>query len=495
MRASTRACLVVLVGPILAVSCGARTSLSVRGASVAGASSSTSTSTSSGGGPVCAPTWSQGFTSSGDVSVDAVAASAASHVVVAGSFAGTASFAGTTVVQQSAARDIFVADFDCAGNLVWIKTFGVLTTASEGVELLGLAVTLDGSILMIGDFQGTIDFGTGTLTSAGTDDGFIARLDAAGNGVFSRRFGAAAGSSYGQALAVDAEGDVYVTGAAYGPQDFGGGVIGDAGQSNLFVLELDPAGNLRWSKTFGRPGQPRLRLALDPANDVIVMGTSDTSNLDFGGGPLAAAPSTFYAAKLTPDGTYLWAKTWGDDSSSATMSAMATGPAGEIVFTGSYQTGSQQHPLDFGGGPLPFDPSNVVAAYLVKLTSAGDLVFSLGTGAYPSLASNTAVAVNAAGDVYWAGGFGGTIDLGSGPVTSAGGVYPDVFVAKFDPVGAVLRLDTYGDGSSQFAEALALDGSGVPTIGGIYVGSIDFGNGPLPTQTGNNGGFIARLAP
>jgi hypothetical protein len=103
------------------------------------------------------------------------------------------------------------------------------------------------------------------------------------------------------------------------------------------------------------------------------------------------------------------------------------------------------------------------------------------------------VAVNAAGEVYAVGGFGGTINLGGGPVTSSGP--QTAFFAKFSPAGALAWLNSYGNASSLFGLGLALDASGTPTISGDYEGTIDFGGGPLPTETGQDGAFIARVAP
>lgn len=452
--------------------------------------SSTSTSSSTSGGPTCAATWSKGFTDSGTVNAGAVAVDGQGHVVVAGVFTGTVSFGGSALVQQGLGYNFFVARFDCSGNHLWSKRFGA-PTMNFGDLLYGLAVASDGSIVLTGTFQGPLDFGTGPLTQLGSSDGFIAKLDAAGNGVYARSFGGASGQSLAGGVAVDPSGNAYVVGSAYGQQNLGGGVIGASGKYNLLVAELDPAGNHVWSNTFGQPGGGYLKLALDPGGSVVVAGDASNANLNFGGGTLP--PSVVYAAKVTADGSFVWAKGLGKaGSATALVSAAATGPAGEVVLSGDYSNGQ----VDFGGGPLPSPGSfGATAAYVVKLTNAGAHVFSKSTGTNSStvVTDGSGVAVNASGEVYLVGGYGGTIDLGGGPVACMG--TDDVFFAKLGPNGTLGFLKSYGTAGHQYGLALALDATGTPYLAGTYGPSLDLGNGPLPMESGQAATFLARVAP
>jgi hypothetical protein len=185
----------------------------------------------------------------------------------------------------------------------------------------------------------------------------------------------------------------------------------------------------------------------------------------------------------------VWANAWGNpNNTSAVALGLTTGPAGEIVFAGNY-TGT----VDFGGGQLP--GSGSVAAYVVKLTNAGAHVFSKGAPSNSSSydTSGYGVGVNASGDVYLGGYFGGTIDFGGGPVTSGGNV--DALFAKFSPTGASIWLQHYGTSGTQTASGLALDAAGVPYLGGVYSGSFNLGIGALPAETGGQAAFLGRLAP
>ncbi|MEO7328248.1 MAG: nucleotide-binding protein, partial [Minicystis sp.] len=75
------------------------------------------------------------------------------------------------------------------------------------------------------------------------------------------------------------------------------------------------------------------------------------------------------------------------------------------------------------------------------------------------------------------GTFTGTIDLGVGPLVSAGGT--DIFLAKLDPTGATVWSKRFGDAADQVGSAVAVDAAGTAYITGSVKGAVDFGLGPL----------------
>ena len=99
---------------------------------------------------------------------------------------------------------------------------------------LGYSVTVDssGNIYTTGLFQGTVDFdpgaGTANLTSNGSQDVFVLKLDSSGNYVWAKNFGGT-DNEKGWSVAVDSSGNVYTTGDFQGTDDFDPG----AGTTNL----------------------------------------------------------------------------------------------------------------------------------------------------------------------------------------------------------------------------------------------------------------------
>jgi hypothetical protein len=105
--------------------------------------------------------------------------------------------------------------------------------------------------------------------------------------VWSKRFGAAT-QDRGQALAVDATGNVATTGYFQGSVDFGGGVLTST-SIDLFVARFSPGGTHLWSRRFGTTGgQYAAGLAASPAGRLLVAGYYQQA-IDLGAGPHASA--------------------------------------------------------------------------------------------------------------------------------------------------------------------------------------------------------------
>jgi hypothetical protein len=415
------------------------------------------------------------------VTTTAVAVDASGNVVMAGSFAGTVDFGDGPLTAQGAAANVFVASFDCGGALRWSKGFGVPTQANDAAA--ALAVDAAGNILVAGHFEGTIDFGAGTLTSQKTD-AFVAKLSPAGDGLWSKRYGDVKSQDLASGIAADPAGNVIVAGLFEGTVDFGGGAIHGNGH-DIFLLALGPSGNHLWSKGLGVPaGSPSV--AVDPLGRVLVCGAAG-GPLDFGDGqPLSGA--TLFVAQLDGAGTRLWSQGFGAPTSAVTCNGVASDAAGDVLLTGAYAGA-----LDLGGGPLPsLDGGVGMMGYVAKLTSAGAHVFSKGAGTSGGSTGN-GVAADAAGNVFAVGAFDTGVSFGAGALSSSGD--DDVYATRLGPNGALVWQQRFGDMLAQEGLAVAVGGDGVPVVVGGYLGQPSFGTGPLVNVTANGGAFVARLAP
>src|SRR5262249_42005742 len=139
------------------------------------------------------------------------------------------------------------------GPFTWSTSFGGLAF-TDTVTPMALAVTPTGDSVVAGYFSGTVDLGTGAITSAGGTDIFVVKYSA-GNGspVWVRRYGSA-GNEYGGAVAVDTAGAVYLTGGFSSSVDFGGTPLTSAGNYDVFLLKLSSGGTAQFAKRFGAAG-------------------------------------------------------------------------------------------------------------------------------------------------------------------------------------------------------------------------------------------------
>ena len=344
-----------------------------------------------------------------------------------------------------------------------------------------IAVDENGDVIVAGTFWNAIDLGGGVLTSAGLTDVFLAKFDATGAHVWSHRFGDP-GLQNTAGVAVDASGNVAFTGHFRGTVDFGGGGLASAGSSDIFVAVYDADGTYQWSRRFGDVDSDQGKgVAFDADGNVVLVG-SFSGTVDFGGGPLASAGSLdAFAASFDASGAHRWSRRFGDGDSQQVLS-VSVDPFGHVAIGGGF-SGS----IDFGGGPLT--SAGAVDAFVASLTSEGDHRWSARHGSTLDQWCH-GVAADAHGNVWLTGFFLGSVDFGGGALTSAGD--RDVFVAKFDSLGAHQSSQRFGDGAAQTGWSIATDGSGNACVTGEFTGSIDCGGGAM-SSTGGSDVFVALL--
>jgi len=356
--------------------------------------------------------WSRQFGGSGSEVGTGVAVDGAGNVIVTGRLGGTVDFGGGPLT--SGQNGLYIVKLDANGSHVWSKGFGDI--------VIGNSVAVDGAgnVVVAGHFHGTVDFGGGLLTSGGDQDIFVAKFDATGAHVWSRRAGDSAGQ-YATSVAVDDVGNVIVTGRFSGTIDFGGAPF--AGGDDIFVVKLDSAGNHVWSKGFGDANtQNGNGVAVDPNGNVIIAGEF-SGTADFGGGPLVSAGGTdIFVSKLDASGGHLWSERFGD-ANDQTAAGVATDPGGNVLVTGGIAGEA-----DFGGGPLA--SAGAADLFVVKLDASGGYLWGKRVGDATDQLGQS-IAADVMGNVLVTGTMYGSADFGAGPLASAGSA--DIFVAKLGP--------------------------------------------------------------
>ena len=402
------------------------------------------------------------------------------NVYTTGYFSGTADFdpgAGTLNLASVGAVDVFVSKLDAAGTLVWARQLGG-TSLDAG---FGVAVDGSGNVHTTGYFLGTADFdpgaGTSNLTSAGTTDVFVSKLDAAGTLVWARQLGGTSLDA-GFGVAVDGSGNVHTTGYFLGTADFDPGAgtsnLTSAGTTDVFVSKLDAAGTLVWARQLGGTSlDAGFGVAVDGSGNVhttgYFLGTADfdpgagTSNLT------SAGTTDVFVSKLDAAGTLVWARQLGGTSLDAGFGVAVDG-SGNVHTTG-YFLGTAD--FDPGAGTSNLTSAGTTDVFVSKLDAAGTLVWARQLGG-TSLDAGFGVAVDGSGNVHTTGYFLGTADFDPGTGTfnlaSVGG--GDVFVSKLEgpdttdpvvtPPGDVVAEATGPGGAVvSFGSGSASDGVGV----------------------------------
>jgi len=220
-----------------------------------------------------------------------VAIDSAGNVTIAGGMIGTVDFGGGPLVATTA--DLFLASFDSSGSHRFSRVMaGSFAGGSSVVSVKPrLALAATGTPLAVaGEMRGNVDFGGGTLSSNGQADIYLARYASdTGTHLSSINLGAAT-SEIVESLSLDAGGNAVITGTMFGDFDAGGGLLGYAGSSDLFVVSLDAADAHLWSASYGTAGSDFLTgsSVASTSGGVLLWGGA-ASGIDFGGGALTDA--------------------------------------------------------------------------------------------------------------------------------------------------------------------------------------------------------------
>jgi len=369
--------------------------------------------------------WSMGFGGS-DYDYAVALGTDGVKLVLLGHHGGVADFGGLKLPDAGTSPNIFIVAFDPSGAVKWGKGYG----DPEEQYAVGLGLDTAGNIFATGKLRGSIDFGGGgpSLTSAGSEDIFLVKLDGAGGHLWSKRFGDSSSQSP-TALAVDpTSGGVIITGNYDGSLDLGGGNLPPpVNPYMLFVASFAGDGSLKWSKTYQQDSYVE-PMSIQAAKDgSIYVGGSFAGALGFGSSNLLSNDQDdIFIAKLDGSGAPLWAKSFGNEKIQG-VTSMAVDGDGGIVIQG-YFSGV----IDFGGGPVSAasicEPGEFCHdIYLVKLAADGSHVYSRTFGGTGNDFGDK-IAFDPNGDLVMSGGYSYEIDFGLGQPFK--GEYADIFLTK-----------------------------------------------------------------
>ena len=345
-----------------------------------------------------------------------------------------------------------------------------------------IAVDGDGNVYVTGYFYNSINFGGSAITSAGSGDIFLASFTSAGDHRWSKGFGNTS-SDYGYGVATDSAGNVYITGYHYNSVDFGGGAIASNGSGDIYVASFTTSGAHRWSKGFGGTSADYgYSIRCDGSDNVYVTGYFQAT-ANFGGSAMTSKGSyDVFVASFTPSGVHRWSKGFGSTSSDYGYSIAVDSSANVYV------AGSFYYDIDFGGGKITAGGRD---GFVASFTTGGAHRWSKGLGG-TSTDYSYGVATDPAGNAYVTGYFNTSADFGGGTLTSKGGY--DIYLVSYTSSGAHRWSRSYGSSSSDLGRALATDAAGNLYATGYFYSSVDFGGGPL-TSAGSYDIFLLKLAP
>ncbi len=385
-------------------------------------------------------------------------------------------------------QSFYFAKYSSSGTLLWERAAGA-SAYSESSLNVGFKVLLDaaGNSYVAGGSHGPGIFGNVTFPNTAGGP-LLCKYDPDGTLLWAKRaegkwtlLGGVTrrGGGYAWNLALDANGNIVISGEMWnGTANFGGIIINIAGpyagasEMGAFIAKYSPAGQVFWAKPVPYGG-----VAVDHQGNIVINGSMTNGLARFDGTAISIDdPSGYnsFVAKYNPAGELLWAK-------AALIGGLAADQQGSI-YSGSS-----------------------------KLDPAGNLTWERTTpGASLSVAT-----LNDRDEPVFTGALTGAANLDGHVVQGDGDNYDDFVVCKADrngkfqwafglTSGGANLFITIGNGNHLSPKTLCDDAGNVYVAGYVSCVRVDgvqscdgagmFGGFPLSVQFGgNNDLFIARI--
>ncbi|MEQ1745028.1 MAG: T9SS type B sorting domain-containing protein [Saprospiraceae bacterium] len=310
------------------------------------------------------------------------------------------------IVEDGAVSRPIIVKLDCAGDIAWVKTLGPTTTVQNVFTRVGI-VTMP-------------DTGAVLLCNVGTFNAYsmvVLRVDKNGNTLWRRAINQGLGDTGGHGIAGTTDGGFVITGYTnrYGSETPGGSY------RDVYLLKLDGAGNITWTKTYGN------KSAYDEGTSVIQ--TSD------GGYAVCGRfidQGTFYAflLKTDPVGTPEFMRTYGDTLHSTWAFGLQQMADGGYALTGS-TTVLQQNFQSWGDN------------FVLRTNMVGDTLWARGFFGLPNLFENASSLVLDAQENL-------VVGVATASYPTIGFVPNKHLVARFAGNGALQTAKLFNTGGSHY---------------------------------------------
>jgi hypothetical protein len=403
------------------------------------------------------------------------------------------------ILSSNGGWDVFIAKYNADGALIFAKSIG-----GPGEDYLTeMTIDNNGSVIVIGYFEGMIDIDPGStylpLVAQDFDyNSFVLKLDT--NGDYVNAFSTKAEASK---IICDNLGNVLLAGSFQNEVDFdpGDGVyIKEAvGLYDIYILKLD--NQLLFEEVTTLNGNSSLvsisGLAYDNTNNIYLTGIFFDS-MDFNiNGSIETISSNgdqeIFILKISSSGELIFAKKIGGIGSEYGSSLSID------ELSNYYISGYFQGTVDFdpGAGNNSITPEGLNAIFLAKYDSLGNYLKVLSLGGVDGWNSSFGMDINDEGDIWVTGIFESTIDFDPGPGeafrTSNGAA--DIFLAHYDTEFNYVDAVTVGDSEYDYGYSCAISTEGDVYITGSFSLAADFDPGEeeaILSSTGYEDIFLAK---
>ncbi len=375
-------------------------------------------------------------------------------------------------------------DFTNAGEGKWLLTL----TNSQGAKA--------------GEYTGKIVATSANSGDMALYDSVVIEISGVEHNGWVRVWGGLSGI-FGEAVATDYKGNVFVASRFSGTIDFdpGPGVYEQTcpGSCDISLSKFTPTGAFSWALNFGGSSADVCNaLAVDSVGNIYLVGFF-SSEADFDPGPgvdehSSVGDADAFLCKLSSYGDFLWARTWGGEGYDS-ADAVAIDNQGNVCVSGIFEGDAD---LDPGEGIEIHHSNGEDDIFLSKLTSYGDFCWAQTWGGFSDDVCSD-VDFDGSCDIYIGGHFSSDkvdFDPGEGSDEHENNGHSDIYISKFKYNGDFKWARTWGGPLADELGGIGVDFSGNIFATGSFANTVDFDPGSgvdEHTSVGLRDAFLSKL--
>lgn len=410
-----------------------------------------------------------------------------------------------------------------SGTPLWAQTTTSKTSSimREPSGFSGVATDGVGNVYAVGYISAHASYSFAdnvTVTGVGQNsNAVLVKYDRSGTALWARTVTTQSsddGYSFFRSVAIDANGNIYVTGVIdNGTYSFGPGVTVQGSDSdymnvsrNVLLVKYDSSGRALWAHSSTGPAATEFKsVAVDAVGNAYAVGymdgihvPSDTKIFNFGNGVTATAGrglTNIALVKYSASGKTLWIRTVVSGSADTQFDSVAL-DAGGAIYAAGYITGKSRCTFapgvvvtgGYGYSWNGYDQGTNVLLVKYAASGAAQWARTIVSGAAESKFNS--VAVDGTGNVYAAGFVNGTGTFIFSPGISTAGSYShasgsgdsgsNVVLVKYDSSGVAQWARSIAAGASSTCfSSIAVDSNGAVNAAGYMngTGTITFDSG------------------
>jgi len=293
----------------------------------------------------------------------------AGNVYMSGAFSSPSLIFGPDTLINSGKHDMFVAQFDANGNVIWAKN------AVGNGDDYGQSVTTDlqGNCYVAGFFHSlSITFDTINLVNYDQSvwtyaDIFLVKYNAEGNVIWAKKAGGIKGD-FAQSVSSDTIGNVYMGGNFFGSTATFDNIIltnSNLAGTSVFLAKYNSDGNVLWAKnSVGSNYDDIWSIVANPTGDNVYITGQFASHYFLLDTIILYNPNNspdVYVAKYNSSGNIIWAIRAGGTDEDISES-IALDASGDICIAGHYRSPN----LNFGNYHLT-SSNSAIKMFIAKL--------------------------------------------------------------------------------------------------------------------------------